>query len=155
MRPWGPSTKEAEMALKSALAAGLVALTMAFVPGAPAEAKTRVHIGIGSGPFVDYCWTRGGRHCGWRPRPHHFYYVPHHRPLYFYGYDYRYDHRRPVARKMSCRAAANLVDHSGYNHVRTSECRGEVYTFRARKKGHNYIVKVNAFTHRIIGVGRT
>lgn len=137
------------MALKSTIAAALFALTMVFVPGAPeAEAKTKVVIGIGTGPYVGHCYNRNGRRCGWHPRPHHFYYVPRHRPVYYY------DYRAPAVHKMSCRSAARMVDHSGFNKVKARDCSGKIYSFRARKKGHNYIVKVNAYTRRIIGVGR-
>lgn len=146
------------MALKTTFAAGIVALTMAFLPASQAEAKTNVNIGIGIGTpgWSNTCWGKHGRRCGvWRPYPHHFYYAPPRRPVYYYD-DYRYnDYRRPAARnKLSCGAAANLVDRNGFNAVKARDCRGEVYTFKARKKGHNYIVKVNAFTRRIVGAGR-
>lgn len=144
------------MAFKTLLAAGFAALTLAFAPVPQAEAKTNVHIGIGigTGGWVDPCWGNSGRRCGWRPRPHYFYYVPRHRPLYYYDDD-RYDYvHRPVRHRLTCHAARNLVDRSGFNSVRTRECRGEVYTFRARKKGHNYVVKVNAYSRRIVAVSR-
>ena len=141
------------MAFKTTIAAAFAALALTVLPMQPAEAKTNVNIGIGigTGGWGGPCYTYYGHRCGWRPRPHHFYYVPRHRPVYYYD-DY-YDYR-PARHKMSCGAARNLVDRSGFNAVKTRECKGKVYTFKARKKGHNYIVKVNAFTRRIIGVGR-
>lgn len=136
------------MAFKTTIAAAFAALTMAFIPvtSTPAEAGTKVVIGIGNGPGIGHCWSRNGRRCNWHPRPHHFYYAPRHRPVYYY------DYRAPAVGKISCRAAANLVDHSGFYSVKARDCQGRIYSFKARKKGHNYIVKVNARTGRIIGV---
>ncbi len=137
------------MALKSIIAAGFVAATMAFLPVQPAEAGTKITVGIGLGGPSYSCW-RHPRYCGWAPRPRYFYAPPRRPALYYYGYDYR----RPVARKMSCSAARNLVDHSGFNRVNTTECRGEVYTFTGLRKGHRYVVKVDAFARRIVGTRR-
>ena len=36
----------------------------------------------------------------------------------------------------------------------TNDCRGDVYTFNAKRNGKFYRVKVNAHTGRIIGAGR-
>lgn len=138
------------MAFKSIVAAGLAALTLAFMPAPQAEAKTKVVISIGTPGFgygSSYCYHHP-RRCGyWTPRPH-YYYVPRHRPIYYY------DDYEPIRRKLSCGAARNLVDHSGFNKVRASECRGKVYTFTASRKGHRFVVKVNSLTGRIIGTSR-
>ena len=144
------------MALKTLIAAGFAAFTLAFLPAPQAEAKTKINIGIGIGTpgWVGTCYTRRGHRCGYRGYPHYFYYAPRYRPVYYYD-DYYYG--RPVVRrsaKMSCGAAAKLVDHSGFNSVKARECNGGVYTFKARKKGHNYVVKVNAHSRRIIGASR-
>lgn len=137
------------MALKTTLAAGLAALTLLFVPMSAAEAKTKVKIGIAIGGWNQTCWGAHGYRCGWRHKPNYLYYKHRHRPAFYYYEDYS-----PVRGKMSCSAARHLVDNSGFNGVKTSECKGKVYTFKARKKGHNYVVKVNAVARRIIGVGR-
>lgn len=145
------------MAFKTLIAAGFAALTLAFLPVPAAEAKTKVNIGIaiGSPGWVGTCYTRRGYRCGYNSYPHYFYYAPRHRPVYYYDY---YDYRRPAvvkrSHKMTCGAAARLVGGSGFNSVRARECKGDVYTFRGRKKGHNYVVKVNAHSRRIIGVAR-
>lgn len=142
------------MALKTIIAAGLAAATFAFMPVSPAEAKTKIIIGIGTpgygyGYGNNYCYNHPRRCGGWAPRPHYIY-VPRHRPVYD---DYDYDYA-PVRHKLSCGAARNLVDRSGFNKVKATECNGKVYTFRASKKGHRYVVKVNSFTGRIVGAGR-
>ncbi len=140
------------MAIKTLIAAGLAAATFAFMPVTPAEAKTKIVIGIGTPGYYDgygndYCYRHPRRCGGYAPRPH-YYYVPRHRPVYD---DYDYE---PVRRKLSCRAAANLVDDSGFNKVRISECQGRIYTFTASRKGHRFVVKVNAVSQRIIGTSR-
>lgn len=146
------------MAIKQLIAAGLAAVTLIFVPASQADAKTNVNIGIGIGSpaWIDGCYTRHGYWCGYRPYPYHFYHLPRHRPVYFYYHDY--DDYPPVivrpGHRMSCRAAARLVDRSGFNAVRTRECRGKIFTFHARKKGHNYVVRVNAQTRRIVAASR-
>lgn len=138
------------MALKSTIAAGLAAAAFAVMPVSQVEAKTKIVIGIGAPDFGygnSNC-SYNPRRCGyWTPRPHYFY-TPRHRPIYYYGDDV------PVRHKLSCGAARNLVDHSGFNRVRASECRGKVYTFTGSRKGHLYVVKVNSVTGRIIGSNR-
>jgi len=148
------------MAIKSIIAASLVAATMALLPGsAPAEAKTNIVIGIGTPGWGNPCWNRYSYCGGWaRPR---YYYAPRvHAPYLYesYRYDgYYYDNRQyrnPIRARMSCGAARNLVDHSGYSRVSTSECRGDVYTFAARRNGKSFLVKVDAFARRIVGTRR-
>ena len=138
------------MAFKTLIAAGLAAATLAFMPVSPAEAKTKIVIGIGTPGFGygnSYCYKHPRRCGGYAPRPH-YYYAPRHRPVYYY------DDYAPVRHKLSCGAARNLVDHSGFNKVKAAECGGKIYTFRAIKKGHRYVVKVNSVTGRIISAGR-
>jgi hypothetical protein len=140
------------MALKTIIAAGLAAATFAFMPVSPAEAKTKIIIGIGTpgygyGYGNNYCYNHPRRCGGWAPRPH--YYLCAAPPSGLRLYDYA-----PVRHKLSCGAARNLVDHSGFNKVKATECNGKVYTFRASKKGHRYVVKVNSVTGRIVGTGR-
>jgi len=142
------------MALKTTLAAGFAALTLLLMPPSAAEAKTKVKIGVAIGGLGHPCWGYHGYRCGWRHKPHYLYYKPRHRPGFYYYDDYGYDDYRRVRSKMSCGAARHLVDVSGFNSVKTRECQGKVYTFKARKKGHNYIVKVNAVARRIIGASR-
>jgi hypothetical protein len=149
------------MALKSFIAASLVAATMALLPGtAPAEAKTKIVIGIGTAGWDHSCWNGYRYYCGGWPRPRYYYRPPIHAPYIYesYHYDNYYDndysYRRPIRARMSCGAARNLVDRSGYSRVNASECRGDVYTFTARRNGKSYLVKVDAFARRIIGTRR-
>ena len=66
-------------------------------------------------------------------------------PYYGYGaypngyYPY---HRR----KLSCWRARELVRDNGFRRVRTIECNGRVYTFRALRRGRPVTISVNART---------
>ncbi len=141
--------------LKSTIAAGFAAVTMLLLPGAPAEAKTKIVIGIGS-PYYggyyggSYCYNRPYK-CRPAPRPYYFKYAP---TRYYYDYDYRYDYRRKHSAKLSCNAAAKIVDSSGFNHVSKRDCSGSVYSFNAKRKGKSYRVSVSAQTGRIVGTTR-
>jgi hypothetical protein len=135
------------MALKTTIAAGLAAITMALFAGNAAEAKTRVVIGIGTGGWGAHsCWG-WHRRCGWHPRAGYYYHTP--------GRVVIYSNVHNGGRKaLSCASARRVVDRGGYNGVKTNDCRGDVYTFNARKNGKLYRVKVNARTGNIIGSGR-
>lgn len=116
---------------KSVLIAGSVALSaLAMTTGA--EAKTRVGIYFGV-PFYDYQVGPGWRYYdgyGW----------------YDYG-RYGTFHRYRNRGWMSCGEARRLVDRSGYNRVRTVECNGRTYTFRAlNRNGRQVTVYVNSRT---------
>ena len=147
------------MAFKTIVAAGLMALSMAFVPTA-AEAKTRVVIGIGNGwvgPGFGGCYARRHHRCG---------------QGYGYGYGYgngfypQFYYNRPVVRyndpyyyggnyrRLSCGAAARIVARSGFNRVVARDCSGRVYAFKARRNGHSVIVQVRAANGRIVDVSR-
>ena len=139
------------MALKTTLAAGLAALTLLFMPATQAEAKTKVVIGIGT-PYVGGGYYYGGGNCwrgNWRCRavPRYGYGYAPVRPLYYNGYGYGNG-------RMSCATARNVVDRNGYNNVRANECRGDIYSFTASRKGARYIVKVNARNGNIVSRGR-
>lgn len=120
--------------LKSLMIAGSVAVSAMLMTGSGAEAKTRVGIYFGV-PFYDY-----------QPGPGWRYYDG-------YGwYDYRRhgDFRRYNRARMSCGEARRLVDRSGFNRVRTIECSGPTYTFRAvNRRGNVVRVYVNARTGAI------
>lgn len=143
------------MALKTTLAAGLAAITMLFMPVGAAEAKTKIVIGIGIGtPGL------GGYYCGkhnWRCRSHPYvggYYVKPRLPLIYYGGGYYGGGYNVGGRKLSCAAARNIVDHSGYNKVKANDCSGKVYSFVASRKGHRVLVRVNARNGNIISSNR-
>jgi len=66
---------------------------------------------------------------------------------YYYGYgaypDVYYPYHR---RKLSCWQARELVRDRGFRRVRTIECFGRIYTFRAMRLGHPVTINVNART---------
>jgi hypothetical protein len=68
----------------------------------------------------------------------------------YYGYgaypDVYYPYYR---RKLSCWQARELVRDRGFNRVRTIECFGRVYTFRALRRGKPVTINVNARTGAI------
>jgi len=135
---------------KSTIAAGFAALTMLLLPAASAEAKTKVVIGIGTPIYGgiyggSYCYNRPYR-CRVAPRATYFTYAP---KRYYNDYYYR----KPSA-KLSCNAAAKIVDSSGFNQVSKRNCSGSVYSFNAKRKGQAYRVSVSAQTGRIIGTSR-
>lgn len=118
---------------KSLVIAGSIALG-AFALSTGAEAKARVGIYFGV-PFYDYQVGPGWRYYngyGW----------------YDYGRYGTFRHTYPTNRGyMSCGEARRLVDRSGYNRVRTVECSGRTYTFRAvNRNGRPVTVYVNART---------
>lgn len=55
---------------------------------------------------------------------------------------------------MSCSRARSLVASSGFHKVRTRDCTGKYYSFKALRKGHYYLVRVNAVSLRIVGSKR-
>lgn len=121
---------------KSLVVAGSLALSALMLTPA-AEARTHANFNLYLGvPFYDY---RVGP--GWR---------------YYDGYGW-YDYgrygdfrRRHGMYRMSCGEARRLVDRSGYDAVRTVECGGSVYTFRAvTRRGHPVTVYVNSRTGAI------
>jgi ribosomal protein L34 len=143
------------MAIRKILAAGMLALSMAFavaVVPAPAEAKTKVIIGIGGnygGYYGGGCWNGPYYLCGYR-KHHHRVFVPRHRPVYYYD---AYP-RRVVKGKIGCGTAKDILQGNGYRNIVARDCQGTSYSFKARKKGHNYIVRMSARNGRIVGVSR-
>ncbi len=140
------------MALKTTIAAVLAALTMTLFAGSAAEAKTKVVINFGNvGWGVHSCWGRN-RHCGWHPRHNYYHHTPrfHGKTVVYLGGNGGHAKKHRV----SCTKASNIVDRRGYNDVRIGDCRGDVYTFNARKNGKYHRVRVNAHNGNIIGSSR-
>ncbi len=50
---------------------------------------------------------------------------------------------------ISCKAARKLVKNAGYHKIKTIECNGAVYTFKAKKNGHKMAVAVNAYSKQV------
>lgn len=69
-----------------------------------------------------------------------------------YGwYDYgRWGDVRHRHHSLSCSEARRLVDRSGYDRVRTVECRGSTFTFKAEnRQGKRVTVYVNSRTRAV------
>ena len=144
------------MALKTTIAAGFAAIMMSLFAGSPAEAGTKVVIGIGNfGWGVQSCWG-GWRYCGRHHRHRNYAYVPRHHNRYVVYYSDGYGGRGYARshRGISCATAGRIVGRNGYASVRTNDCRGDVFTFNARKNGKFHRVRVNARNGRIIGSNR-
>jgi len=139
------------MAFKSLVAAGVMALAAMSAPTV-AEAKTNIIIGIGSG-YAGPCGYGPYYKCGWRPHAPRYYYRP---GYYFYdGYpDYYYDYGHKHGRKVSCERARSIIADRGFRKIVARDCKGTSYSFRARKNGHNYLVKFNAVNRRITSISR-
>ena len=105
--------------LATAFAASLAAF------GLPSEAEAKVVIYLGM-PHYDY---RVGPE--YRFRDGYGWYMP----GGFYGYG-----------KLSCGEAKWRVRERGFRNVRTIECDGRTYTFKARRGDHRVIVYVNSRT---------
>ena len=137
------------MALKTTIAAGFATIIMSLFAGSSAEAGTKVVIGFGNfGWGVQSCWG-WPRRCGWRPHHRNFVYVPrHHNKFVVYSGG---NGGKGHARGISCAAAGKVVSRNGYASVRTNDCRGDVFTFNARKNGKFHRVRVNAHNGHIIG----
>lgn len=117
---------------KSLVVAGSIAISaIALSSGANADTRAKFNLYFGV-PFYGYQVGPGWRYYegyGW----------------YDYG---RYgDFRRYHGGQMSCTEARRLVDRSGYDRVRTVECGGRTYTFRAlTRTGRPVTVYVNSRT---------
>jgi hypothetical protein len=134
------------MFLKSVFTAAMLLLATAPM-SQQAEAKTRVHIGIGFGDpfFYDRCpygWP--DFRCDYGRR--HFYddefgprFRYYHRPYRFHRY----------VDKMSCTQARHTLRGLGYGQISTRDCSGKFYSFNATRKGRAYRVNVNAYSGEI------
>lgn len=116
--------------LKSLMVAGGIAVAAIGWSGS-AEARTNFSVYFGV-PFYGYQVGPGWRYYegyGW------------------YDYNRYGDFRRRYRPQMSCWEARRLVDRSGYDRVRTIECGGRTYTFRAlARNGRLVTVYVNSRT---------
>jgi hypothetical protein len=76
--------------------------------------------------------------------------------FYFGGYYYpqRYWDAPVVVlgNRVSCREGREIVDDSGFNRVRTVECRGRNYTYTGRRHGDSFRIVLNSRNGRIVSV---
>lgn len=132
------------MLVKAALAASLMAATLTFSP-LTAEAKTRVHIGIGTG-WPMYCDDRYWRDdCdpGWGYYDDGRY------------YDDRYDRRRRnYDAYVSCGEAKQLLRERGYRRINSRDCRGRTYVFTATKRGNLYRIEMRSSNGAVVSIDR-
>jgi hypothetical protein len=120
--------------IKSLFAAAAVA-AIAMTASAPAEAKKLdldVYLGVGTPGYYDpgYSVYEEPRHRRYRPR---------------------YE-EEPRDYGISCDEGREQVRDSGFRKVRALSCDGRRYTYRARKHGTPYIVKVSRRSGEIISV---
>ena len=115
------------------IAAGaLAAAVFAFQPQqAEAGTKFQFHLGVGA-PYYGYY---GG-------------------PAYYGGPVY---YGRPAYRprpryRIGCRQARRLLRNRGFHQIRTRDCNGKRYSFKARRHGNWWIVKVNSNSGRILRI---
>ena len=114
------------------VATALVAGFVAFQPVEKAEAKVHIDVGIGiPGPG----YYGGGYYGGG-------YYGHGHRPSYRPHYRYR----------MSCGKARRKISHRGFYRIRAVDCSGSRYTFKAKRHGDWYKIRLNSRTGRIIRI---
>jgi hypothetical protein len=74
-------------------------------------------------------------------------------PSYSHGWNGGH-HRRHHAR-LSCNQVRRILRHQyGFRHLRTLDCRGDRYTFRGRRHGDAFRIKVNAYTGEVVRVRR-
>ena len=113
---------------KSMLAAGALALGLVAFQPAPASADVNFQFGFNA-PGFSGGWHGGGRQGG--------------------GY---HDRR---AYRMSCREVRRILrNHYGFRRIRAQECNGGRYTFRARRDGDVWRIKVNSYTGEIVRMRR-
>jgi hypothetical protein len=122
------------MITKTLIAAAAVS-AIAFGVSAPANAKVNVDIFLGGAPG---------------------YYEPSY-PVYDapeYYYEPRYERRRPRYEYsgISCDDGSQAVRNIGFRKVRPIDCSGKRYTYKARRHGNSFIVKVSSRNGKILSV---
>jgi hypothetical protein len=127
------------MIIKTIIAAAAVS-AIAFGASAPANAKVNVDLyfgGFGPGYYEPaYPVYEEPRYV--EPRyaePRH----GHHRPRYEYS-------------GISCDDGSQAVRDIGFRKVRAIDCSGQRYTYKARRHGDNFIVKVSSRNGNVISV---
>jgi len=123
------------MIKQTIIAAGVFAATIFAFQPQEAEAGTKFHLHIG----VPYYGYNSGHYYGTPYYGSHYY-----EPRRVYKPRPRYRHR------VGCRQARRILRHRGFHHIRTKDCYGHRYVFKARKHGDWWIVKMNSRNARIV-----
>jgi hypothetical protein len=125
------------MITKTLIAAAAISM-VAAVAATPAEAKVNVYLGLG----------------GYGPgyyEPETIYVAPrrrHYEPVY----EEDYYEPRPVRYGVSCDEGAQSVRNVGFRKVRPLDCNGNRFTYKARRHGSTYVVKVSRRSGDVISV---
>jgi hypothetical protein len=122
------------MISKSILALGAVA-ALATVASAPAQAKVNIDLYVGGGGYAPGYYD---------PSPSYpVYDNGHRRDGGGYGYrDYG----------ISCEDGIDEVRYAGYRKVRPVDCSGKRYTYKARRDGEQFIIRVSRRNGNIVSV---
>jgi hypothetical protein len=124
------------MIIKTLIAAAAVS-AIAFGASAPANAKVNVDLYVG----------------GFGPGYYEPAYPVYEEPRY-YDDEPRYEHRRPryESYRISCDDGSQAVRDIGFRKVRPIDCSGRSYTYKARRHGNPFVVKVSSRNGRVISV---
>lgn len=144
-------------------ATGLAAMMLAGFGGAAAEAKPHRHLQrpffeFEDYPFGQHCMRFGhALHCS-EPRWGGTNHIMRRDPGYYSwsndpfdpGYRvYNDDPGYSFSHRLSCGEARERVRSLGFKKVVSKDCSGKSYSFTGSKRGHRYLVKVNAHTGRV------
>jgi len=112
------------------VATALFASVVALQPVEKAEAKVHVGIGIGIPGYYGGGYYGGG----------------------YYGHGHGYGYRPHYRYRMSCGKARRKIRHHGFYRIRALDCSGSRYTFKAKRHGDWYKIRLNSRTGRIIRI---
>ena len=134
------------MITKTLIAAAAVAVLAAGI-SAPANAKVKVDLFVGGfNPGYDPGYYEPSYPVydgGYRPRRHHN--------------EYEYEQEQePVYQNygISCEEGRDGVRDSGFRKVRVVSCDGRRYTYKGRRNGNPYVIRVSRRSGEIISVQR-
>ena len=128
-------------------ASALVAAVFAFQPQqAQAGTKVRVHIGVPAITFYS-----GHRH-HYRGYRHHYRGHRHH--YRSYGHYGRPAYVPRQYTRVGCRQAKRILQGRGFRDIRSRDCYGARYIFKARRHGHWWLVRVSSYNGQVLGAQR-
>ncbi len=133
--------------MKNLILAGVCAASMVFgLSGAEAKSSVHIYFGVphyGYAVDPDYIYRSG---YGWYD-PDYAYDDEEDEGYGYYDHPYGERYRDQYARnRLSCGEARRKVRNQGYRDVRTVECNGITFTFRAWRNGRPHQILVNSRT---------